>query len=146
MYEVDTSTIHCFRAHRTGMSGIRLIRYNSWLPCKGRKSRYLNFITGVSGVIYPPLYLKYLKRQGKAFSQSCPHGDDMWLSVNALRSALEVAQTGNMNGCIPTIPGSQQGRLHDMNALSGLKQWQLRKTCSGADLLALHGFGAAESI
>jgi hypothetical protein len=71
----------------------------------------------------------------------------MCLNVNALRSGLKVAQIGNKHGRFPTIPGSQKRRLYDINVLSGLKQAQLRKTYSEADLLVLHGFGAAaESI
>ena len=146
-YEADASVIHCFRAHRIGMSNGRLMPYNYWFPCEGRQPSHLNFITGVSGVIYPPRYLKYLKQQGKAFTQSCPYGDDIWLSVNALRSGFKVAQVGSKQGLFSTIPGSQKQRLYNTNVLSGLNQVQLRKTYSEADLLALHGFGAAsESI
>jgi len=142
-YEVDSSTIHCFRAHRISMSGGQLMPYNSWLPCEDKQPSHLNFITGVSGVIYPPGYLKYLKQQGKAFTQFCPYGDDIWLSVNALRSGFKVAQIGSKQGLFPTIPGSQKQRLYDTNVLSGLNQVQLRKTYSESDLLALHNFGAA---
>ena len=146
-YEADASAIHCLRAHRIGMSGGRLMPYNDWLPCEGSQPSHLNFLTGVSGVIYPSGYLKYLKQQGKAFIQSCPYGDDIWLSVNALRSGFKVAQVGSKQRLFPMIPGSQKRRLYDINVLSGLNQAQLRKTYSEADLLALHDFGAvSESI
>ena len=146
-YEGDASAIHCFRAHRIGMSDGQLMPYNYWLPCEDTQPSHLNFVTGVSGVIYPPGYLKYLKQQGKAFTQSCPYADDIWLSVNALRSGFKVAQVGRKQGLFSTIPGSQKQRLYNTNVLSGLNQVQLRKTYSEADLLALHGFVAAsESI
>jgi hypothetical protein len=145
-YKADTSTIHCFRAHRISMSCGRLMPYNSWTPCVDREPSHLNFITGVSGVIYPPEYLKYLKQQGKAFTQACPHGDDIWLSVNALRGGFKVAQIGRKQCLFPTIPKTQKRRLFDINVLSGLNQAQLRKTYSEADLMALHRFGAASEL
>ena len=146
-YEADASAIHCFRAHRISMSGGRLSPYNEWRPCEDTHPSHLNFITGVSGVIYPPGYLQYLKRQGKAFTQSCPYADDIWLSVNALRSGFKVAQVGSRQRLFPTIPGSQKERLYTINVLSGLNQAQLRRTYSEADLLALNDFAALpESI
>jgi hypothetical protein len=146
-YEADASVIYCFRAHRISMKAGRLAPYNEWLPCDDTQPSHLNFITGVSGVIYPPGYLKYLKQQGKAFTQSCPYADDIWLSVNALRSGFKVAQLGSKQRLFPTIPGSQKQRLYTINVLSGLNQIQLRKTYSKADLLALRDCGAgAESV
>jgi hypothetical protein len=141
-YETDASAIHCFRAHRIRMSDGRFTPYKDWLPCEGRQPSHLNFITGVSGAIYPPGYLKFLKQQGKAFTQSCPYGDDIWLSVNALRGGFKVAQVGDKQRLFPTIPGSQKRRLYDINVVSGLNQAQLRMTYSEADLLALRDFGA----
>jgi len=141
-YEADASAIHCFRAHRISMSGARLAPYNEWRPCEDTQPSHLNFITGVSGVIYPPVYLKYLKQQGRAFMQSCPYADDIWLSVNALRSGFKVAQVGSQQRLFPTIPGSQKERLYTINVVSGLNQAQLRRTYSEADLMALHDCGA----
>lgn len=146
-YETDASVIHCYRAHRIRMSEGRLMPYNTWVPCEGRQANHLNFLTGVSGVIYPPRYLKFLKQQGKAFIQSCPFGDDIWLNVNALRSGFKVAQIHADPVLFPDIPGSQKRRLYDFNVTSGQNQVQLRRTYSEADLLALHKFAAvSESI
>ena len=124
------------------MSGGRLMPYNNWFPCKSKQPSHLNFLTGVSGVIYPPKYLEYLKQQGKAFTNLCPYGDDIWLSVNALRSGFKIAQVSSKPSLFPTIPRSQKQRLYDINVLSGLNQAQLRRTYSVADLQALHNFGA----
>ena len=136
-HEADTSAIHCFRAHRIQLSNGRLAPYKEWQPCEGRKPSYLNFITGVSGVIYPPEYLKFLKQQGRAFTRSCPYGDDIWLSVNALRGGFKVAQVENKQHIFPSVPGSQKQRLFDINVVAGLNQAQLRNTYTESDLLAL---------
>ena len=122
------------------MSDGRLAPYKEWPPCEGRKPSYLNFITGVSGAIYPPEYLKFLKQQGRAFTSSCPYGDDIWLSVNALRGGFKVAQVENKQHLFPSIPGSQKQRLFDINVVAGLNQAQLRNTYSESDLLALREY------
>ena len=93
-------------------------------------------------MIYPPGYLQYLKQQGKALTQSCPYADDIWLSMNALRSGFKVAQVGSRQRLFPTIPGSQKERLYAINVLSGLNQAQLRRTYSEGDLMMLHDCGA----
>jgi hypothetical protein len=133
----NTLAVHCFRAHRIGFRDGRLAPYNDWAPCEDRQPSHFNFITGVSGVIYPPAYLDYLKAQGQAFRQVCPYGDDIWLSVNALRGGFKVAQVGHKQRMFTKIPGSQRRCLFDINVLSGLNQVQLRKTYSEADLAAL---------
>lgn len=136
-YESNCSAIHCFRAHRILIGEGRLMPYNDWPPCKDTQPSRLNFITGVSGVIYPPDYLKYLKQQGRAFRQYCPYADDIWLSVNALRGHFDVAQVKDEQQMFTEIPGSQIRPLYEINVMSGLNQVQLRRTYREADLLAL---------
>lgn len=140
-HEANASVIHCFRAHRIRMIDGRLAPYKDWRGCTGSEPSHLNFITGVSGAIYPPEFLKFLKQQGTAFTQSCPYGDDIWLSVNALRGGFKVAQITNKPRFFTAIPGSQKRRLYDLNVVSGLNQAQLRTTYSEKDLLALCACG-----
>lgn len=142
-YEAEPSAIHCFRAHRMGMSAGRLTPYNTWGPCPDRKPSHFNFITGVSGVIYPPGFQSLLKQQGKAFTRCCPSGDDIWLSMNALRGGFKVAQIHDDPLIFHLTPGSQKRRLYDINVVSGMNQLQLRRTYSEADLLTLHNLAAA---
>jgi hypothetical protein len=137
-YEADPAAIHCFRAHRIRMNGAQLAPYNSWHHCEDTVPSHLNFLTGVSGVIYPPGYLNYLKRQGDAFRQCCPHADDIWLTIVALRGGFKVAQLENRRRYFATIPHSQKKRLYDLNVIMGGNQIQLMKTLSEVDLSALH--------
>jgi hypothetical protein len=139
-YEGNSSAIHCFRAHRMRMTdtpNTRLLPYNSWTPCENKHPSHLNFITAVSGVIYPPDYLKYLKQFGKAFMQCCPTSDDIWLTVIALRGGFKIAQLKDNSEGFTTIPKTQMKRLFDFNVLLGGNQIQLMRTFSEVDLSAL---------
>lgn len=136
-YEGNASAIHCFRAHRMRMTHTRLLPYNSWTPCENKHPSHLNFITGVSGVIYPPDYLTYLRQHGKAFMQCCPTNDDIWLTVIALRGGFKIAQLKDNSEGFTTTPGTYMKRLYDFNVLLGANQIQLIRTCSEVDLTAL---------
>ena len=98
---------------------------------------HLNFITGVSGVIYPPDYLRYLKGHGTEFTRCCPHADDIWLTAVALRGGFKIAQLDPKPRLFATIPGSQSKRLYDLNVVLGENQVQLMATLSKADLALL---------
>jgi len=136
-YEANSSAIHCFRAHRMRMTNTRLLPYNSWTPCENKHPSHLNFITGVSGVIYPPDYLTYLKQYGKAFMQCCPTNDDIWLTVIALRGGFKIAQLKDNSEHFTAIPKTYMKRLYDFNVLLGANQIQLIRTYSEVDLSAL---------
>jgi hypothetical protein len=136
-HEGDPAAIHCFRAHRMRMAGTRPTPYNSWAPCDDTRPSHLNFITGISGVIYPPAYLRYLKGYGTEFTRCCPHADDIWLTVVALRGGFKIAQLDREPRLFATVPGSQTKRLYDLNVVMGENQVQLMRTLSKADMAAL---------
>jgi hypothetical protein len=136
-YEANPSAIHCFRAHRIRMANARTTPYNSWAPCEDSRPSHLNLITGVSGVIYPPEYLLHLKQSGTDFTRCCPHSDDIWLTVIALRGGFKIAQLYDTPRIFTTIPRSQTKRLYNLNVILGENQVQLMRTLSKADLAAL---------
>lgn len=136
-YEGNPSAIHCFRAHRMRITNTRLLPYGSWTPCANKHPSHLNFITGVSGVIYPPDYLKYLRQHGNAFMQRCPTSDDIWLTVTAFRGGFKIAQLKDNSAGFTTIPKTQLKRLFDFNVMLGGNQIQLMRTFSEVDLSAL---------
>ena len=132
--EANPSAVHCFRAHRMRLNNKRFIPYNEWGPCLSTSPSQLNFITGVSGVIYPPNFLQYLKHRGKAFEHCCPAGDDIWMTVNALRGGFKIAQVKDVPVLFGKVLGSQKQRLYDTNVLAGGNHHQLMRTFSEIDL------------
>jgi DNA-binding beta-propeller fold protein YncE len=146
-HEVNPVAIHCHRAHRMNMSNGRFMPYKDWDPCVGVSPSHLNFLTGVSGVIYPPEFLQHLKRQGRSFEDCCAMNDDIWLTVNALRGGFKIAQVRNLSVLFPSIPGSQTGtqRLYEVNVLAGGNQIQLARTFSASDLAELRKHLSSEN-
>lgn len=136
-YSANPSAIHCYRAHRMHLNHKGLMPYSEWTPCLSTLPSHANFVTGVSGAIYPPGFLAFLKLQGMKFERCCPTSDDIWISVNALRSGFKIAQIGDVPAAFPEIPGSQKQRLFDINVLGGANQPQLMRTYSETDLANL---------
>ena len=136
-YAADPSLIRCYRARRIAVQNGRIMPYNEWSLCTDPQPSPLNFITGVSGAIYPPVFQDYLRQQGSVFRDCCPYADDIWLSVSALRGGFRVAQVTAYPYHFRHVPGSQLTCLHNLNNLKGYNQAQLRRTYTDADLAAL---------
>ena len=114
--------------------GDELAPYNTWPFGTDSLASHLNFIIGVSGVIYPAAFLPSLKRAGRAFMKCCPTGDDIWLTVHAIRSGFRVTQV-RKEGLDPVpIPGTQGAALFYVNMVEGANQAQLRRTFTPRDL------------
>ena len=84
--------VNCYRAHRVRLEDGKLARYGKWGRCTDTRPSYLNFATGVSGVIYPPALLAILKAEGRGFRACCPRADDIWLHAIAIRSGFRIRQ------------------------------------------------------
>ncbi|MGH7885949.1 MAG: hypothetical protein ACRENO_09675 [Thermodesulfobacteriota bacterium] len=133
-YKAEPSIIHCYRANRISLNNKQFLPYNEWEFCLNSSPSHGNFITGVSGVIYPPEFLQYLKAQGDLFLNCCPKADDIWLNVNALRAGFKIAQINDTPIHFNIIPGSQKHRLMNYNVTEGGNQIQLIKTFTKEDI------------
>lgn len=129
--------IHAFRVRRIQMNRWGFRPYTEWDLANSTRPSHLGFITGVSGVIYPPQFLYVLKEQGHTFIQCCPKADDIWLTVNALRTGFKIAQVDEVPALFPMIPKSQQDRLFSTNVIKGENHRQLLNTFSGHDIAKL---------
>ncbi len=145
-HKSEPSVIHCYMANRMGFMNSKFLPYNNWESCSDTKPSHANFINGVSGVIYPFEFLQYLKFKGDEFLRYCPIADDIWLTVNALRSGCKVAQIQNKPIHFNSIPGSQVNGLFHYNIISGGNQIQLIKTYSEEDISKLELCLKSETI
>jgi hypothetical protein len=138
----EPALLHCYRA-RTVVLDARGIRpYAEWPLCRGRQAVPTNFLTGVSGVIYPPRFLAQLRALGSAFSDCCPKADDIWLNAVALRHGFQVRQLQDEASDFPEIPGSQGQALWPSNQFGGANDRQLARTYGPRDLALLRGSDA----
>lgn len=136
-YKGDQSVIHCYSARRMDLCKIYFAPYSEWEICSDTCPSHVNFIISVSGVIYPPEFLKYLKLKGDSFSSCCPKADDIWITVNALRSGFKIAQIDKEPAHYRNIPGTQKQKLLDYNVSLGGNQIQLDDTFSREDIFKL---------
>ena len=133
-HEADPQVIHCQRVRRMRLSVGGLLPYQEWPFVTNTGPSHRNFITGVTGVIYPMAFLGHLKRAGRGFLDCCPDADDIWLTVNALRHGVMIAQVGGRPASYPKIPGSQKHGLLHRNVTLGGNDDQLRKTVDLRDI------------
>lgn len=103
--------IHCLRAHAFGIQDGKPAPYSTWKPASTRRPSYSTFLTGVSGVIYPPAFLDQLREAGDAFRAVSPKADDVWLHAQALTAQVRVAQIHETPRTYPVLLGTQLSAL-----------------------------------
>lgn len=139
--------ICCYRAHVVALSPAdgtgdgAILQYSDWPPCESREPQCRHFATGVSGVIYPPSFLDFLRRHGDAFRPCCPKADDIWLHAMALRAGLRVRQLGRLPRHFEVLPGTHQFGLVHSNGFDGGNDRQIAVTYEPADLRKMAGAG-----
>ena len=124
-FDPSHPAIVCRRAHRPKLERSRLAPYGAWdhdivsdaiEPCI--------FPTTGHGVLYPPGSLAPEVAEREVFLELCPHADDVWLFVMALRAGSHFRQVGG--GCPQTAwETSQSTSLMHHNLGSGGNDRQL---------------------
>lgn len=136
-YGEDPHLVNCYRAHTIRLEGDSIAPYRTWSPCRSTKPSLLHFATGVSGVIYPPFFLRQLKEVGAGFIQGCPNSDDIWLHATALRAGVKIRQLWERQLRFPFSPGTQDMGLYHSNVLNDRNDDQIRATYNSDDLRRL---------
>jgi len=128
-------TIHCHRAHRIVVTAdSTLAPYMTWPPCQSTTPSHASFLTGVSGVLYPPALLDALRDDGDGFRATAPHADDVWLTARAIANGVRVAQVETTPRVWQTIVGGQRSALSRSNGTDGGNDAQIAATLT-PDLL-----------
>ena len=90
-HENNPDDIVCHRAHKIKLTNDNIAPYKKWSKkIGGRKPSYLNFLTGVGGVLYPPhvLYKDVLNKN--LFEKLAPKADDVWFWSMAVLNLTKV--------------------------------------------------------
>ena len=131
-YSNFPTAINCHWALPIGLKD-GIAKYTSWGRCGSIEPNFRQIALGVSGVIYPPAFLRTLKAAGSAFQSCCPKADDVWLHVQALRAGYRIRQLRSEALLCLQIPGSQVLALGRANYAGGNDQ-QIRATYTAADI------------
>lgn len=116
-YGARPSVIHCYRAHRMTFDGGQLRPYMEWPAVSTTEPKFSSFLTGVSGVIYPPFFLDVLKTAGDQFRDVAPKADDVWIHAQAVKAGVRVAQVGRSSIVLPVALGTQRTALWRHNTV-----------------------------
>lgn len=123
-----------FRAHRIALAGTQIAPYDDWVPCTSTEPSYRNFGTNVSGQVYPPSFLNFIKTHGTEFREAAPTADDVWLNRLAIASGRRTVQVLPDPHLFPWVPGTQASGLFWTNVLGGQNDLQIARTYTADDI------------
>ncbi|MGH9463240.1 MAG: glycosyltransferase family 2 protein [Vicinamibacteria bacterium] len=91
-YLREPQFIHCHRAHRiTFEESGKIGPYNNWPQgISTDEASYMNFLTGVGGVLYPPGSLYQDVSNSDLFMKLCPTADDIWFWAMAVLNDKKI--------------------------------------------------------
>lgn len=139
--------IHCHRAHRMRLApGPALAPYMSWPPCEDERPSHAWFVTGVSGVVYPPSFLDAVREDGDGFRACAPRADDVWLTARAIAHGVRVAQVGAVPRLYSPVVGGQTTALSRGNGTDGGNDRQIAATFTEDHLRLIASDGAASCV
>lgn len=133
-YASEPDVIHCYRAHEFTIRNGRPAPYASWPPVTVTAPRFSSFLTGVSGVIYPPNFLDHLREMGDRFRSTAAKADDVWLHAQAVEQGFLVSQLSAEPAHFYVVLGTQRTALWRHNTTGDLgdsgNDEQIRQTYS----------------
>ena len=116
-YLKEPTLIHCHRAHTiTFDKNGDVADYSEWKRHdKKEKATYLNFLTGVGGVLYPPHSLDEDVLNEKLFKALSPTADDIWFWAMAVKKGTKIRKLPDL---MMENPIQMPDSLEDAQALA----------------------------
>jgi len=113
-YQENPQYIHCHRAHKILFDKKGNIKpYNSWtfaIDWEQVNPSFLNFLTGVGGVLYPPHSLHQDVFNEELIRRLSPNNDDIWFWAMAVLQGTKINLVKeNMKEVVYVNPGEQLG-------------------------------------
>ncbi|NLZ57838.1 MAG: glycosyltransferase [Corynebacterium sp.] len=142
--DLRNDAVVAYRAHRIELRDGKMLPYIKWTATDTSEASFLDFATGVSGVLYPTTFIDYVVEQGDVFLESCKRADDVWLHVCALRSGHPIRQVYAQPRHFAVVPTTQVGALVVGNTLMGGNDEQISKVYRDEDIARLVEISQAE--
>ncbi len=105
-----------------------LIPYKKWkISSRAHHYSFLNFATGVGGILYPPRCLDEEVLNEKAFMTLCPSADDIWFKAMALKKGTKCSTLNVHNPVYIENSKLQSIALYNVNVHKDKNDEQLKK-------------------
>lgn len=90
-YLNNPNSIICGRGRKIKLKNKTLDRYETWELCKTQEdASYLNLMTGIGGVLYPPNSLNNNVFDYDLACKLCPDADDLWFWAMAVMNKTKI--------------------------------------------------------
>lgn len=90
-YLNNPNSIICGRGRKIKLKNKTLDRYETWELCKTQEdASYLNLMTGIGGVLYPPNSLNNNVFDYDLVCKLCPDADDLWFWAMAVMNKTKI--------------------------------------------------------
>ena len=135
----------CYRARRVVVDtsdddrGPRLASYSEWPLVQDSVESNRNFVTGVSGALYPVELMRALLARGTRFEQACPRADDVWINHTALQAQIPIRVVDGRSRDFISVDPAQAVGLKHANVAQGGNDVQIDATYSELDRKQLAG-------
>lgn len=91
-YLNNPNSIICTRGRKIKFKNKTLDKYETWELCKTQEdASYLNLMTGIGGVLYPPNSLNNNVFDYDLACEICPDADDLWFWAMAVINKTKIA-------------------------------------------------------
>lgn len=117
-YLKDKNTIHCNRCHWIRLKDDNVLDYKDWKQqheFRDSEASFLNFMTGLGGVLYPPHSLSEKVFDRSIYEKLCPTGDDIWFWSMAVINGTRICRPKGFIKSFSLIEGSQDDCLWKTN-------------------------------
>ena len=109
-YSEHPDMIHCLRAHRIAIHNGNILPYQRWNVKEYNVSpSFLNFFTGVGGVVYHSSLLYRDIMREDIFTKICPDADDIWFWGMSVLQGTKINIVNPPMVELNYIPQSQDG-------------------------------------
>ncbi len=119
-HKENKNCIICHRAHRVKFDREKLAPYKKWpKKIKGGKASYLNFLTGVGGVLYPQNSLHKDVLNEELFTELAPKADDVWFWAMAVLNKTKILVVKDWIRELTYVnPGRERGLTDEVTLFS----------------------------
>lgn len=114
-YRRNDRVIHCYRARLVLTREDGVAPYSDWPLVRGTEPSLKNCLTSVSGEIYPPEFLSFLRSEGEAFREVTPKNDDLWVHSRSVLAGYPTAQVCAEAVLFRPVTGSVKYALYNTN-------------------------------